>query len=291
MEARRLVSRFFLHAQTLATRMDFKQRVPLGRTGLMVSRLGLASGYGVPAAAIERAFHEYGINYLYISPVMNLGNMVQAVRNLAPSHRDELCIVLARPLLKRFRLESYVERWLKKLELEWIDLLFQDMRKPPSQKLTDRLERLREGGKVRLLGISSHKRPFLGEVARGAVKAPVDFFHVRYNAVHTGAEQDVFPHLQENRPGVVVFTATCWRKLLKPNRMPAGERPLTAAECYRFVLSNPDVNVCITAPKTAVQMEDNFEALDAGPLDQEEMARLRRIGDHIYGKKRTAKVE
>ena len=37
--------------------MDFKQHVPLGRTGLMVSRLGIASGYGVPAAAMEKAFH------------------------------------------------------------------------------------------------------------------------------------------------------------------------------------------------------------------------------------------
>jgi hypothetical protein len=37
--------------------MDFKERVPFGRTGLMVSRIGLASGYGVPAAAIEKAFH------------------------------------------------------------------------------------------------------------------------------------------------------------------------------------------------------------------------------------------
>ena len=79
----------------------------------MVSRMGLASGYGVPAAAIEKAFHEYGINYLYVSPLINLGNMVQAIRNLAPSHRDELCIVLARPIFRNFRLESYVERWLK----------------------------------------------------------------------------------------------------------------------------------------------------------------------------------
>ncbi len=267
--------------------MDFKQRAPLGGTGLMVSRMGLASGYGVPAAAIEKAFHEYGINYLYISPIMNLGNMVQAIRNLVPSHRDELCIVLARPLMRSFRLQSYVERWLRKLGLEWVDLLFQDLRKPSSPKLLDRVERLREAGKVRFLGMSSHKRPLLGQIASGAVKAPVDFFHVRYNAVHSGAEQDVFPHLpQDNRPGVVVFTATCWRKLLKPKLMPAGEAPLTAADCYRFVLSNPDVNVCITAPKTAEQMEDNLKALDAGPLDEEEMARVRRIGNHIYGKRR-----
>jgi hypothetical protein len=32
-------------------------------------------------------------------------------------------------------------------------------------------------------------------------------------------------------------------------------------------------------------MEDNLKALDAGPLDEEEMARVRRIGQHIYGKK------
>ena len=269
--------------------MDFKERIPFGRTGLMVSRIGLASGYGVPAAAIEKASHEYGINYLYVSPFLNLGNMVQAVRNLAPHHRDELCIVLARPLFRGLRLERYVERWLKKLELEWVDLLFQGVRKPPSQKLTGRVQRLKDSGVVRFVGMSSHERPLLGKIAYGAVKAPVDFFHVRYNAVHTGAEQDVFPHLpQGDRLGVVVFTATCWRKLLKPKLMPAGERPLAAVDCYRFVLSHPDVNVCVTAPSTAAQMEDNLKALHAGPLDEEEMARVRRIGKHIYGKNSAA---
>jgi predicted aldo/keto reductase-like oxidoreductase len=263
--------------------MDFRQHVPLGQTGLMVSRLGIASGFGLPAASIEKAFHEYGINYLYVSPILHLGKMVRAVRNLAPGHRDELCIVLARPIFKSFRLESYVERWLKKLKLDWVDLLFQGVDKPPSQKLIDRVQRLKDSAKVRFLGISSHERPFLGKIACGEVKAPVDFFHVRYNAVHTGAEQDVFPHLpQENRPGVVIFTATCWRKLLKPKLMPAGERPLAATDCYRFVLSHPDVNVCVTAPSNAAQMEDNFKALDAGPLHEEEMARVRRIGEHIY---------
>jgi aryl-alcohol dehydrogenase-like predicted oxidoreductase len=268
--------------------MEFEERVPLGRTGLMVSRMGLASGYGVPAAAIEKAFHEHGINYLYVSPLLNLGNMARAIRNLGPGHRDELCIVLARPFfwgLGGLRLESFVERWLTKLKLEWTNLLFQDMRKPPSQKLTDRVQRLKDSGKVRFLGMSSHERPLLGKIARGAVKAPVDFFHVRYNAVHTGAEQDVFPHLpQEDRPGIVIFTATCWRKLLKPKLMPAGERPLAPADCYRFVLSHPDVNVCVTGPSTAAQMEDNLEALEAGPLDEAEMARVRRIGKHIYRK-------
>jgi predicted aldo/keto reductase-like oxidoreductase len=132
--------------------------------------------------------------------------------------------------------------------------------------------------------MSSHERPFFPRIARADVQVPVDFFHVRYNAVHTGAEQDVFPHLpREKRPGIAIYTATCWRKLLKPKLMPAGERPLAAADCYRFVLSHPDVDVCITGPSSEAQMEENLQALDAGPLDEEEMARVRRIGKHIHG--------
>src|SRR5210317_1455945 len=91
----------------------FFDRIPYGSTSFPVCRVGIASGYGVPAAAIEKAFHEYGVNYFYVSPMLNLSNMVEATRNLSASHRDELCIVLARPYLGGFgglRLESFVER-------------------------------------------------------------------------------------------------------------------------------------------------------------------------------------
>ena len=40
-----------------------------------------------------------------------------------------------------------------------------------------------------------------------------------------------------------------------------------------------------TGPSTSAQMEENLKALNAGPLDEEEMARVRRIGKHIYGTK------
>lgn len=114
-----------------------------------MSRLGLASGYGVPAAAIEKAFLEYGVDYL----------------------------VLARPLFRTFRPERYVENWLKKLGLEWIDLPFQDVRKPMSPQLTDQVQRLQNSGKVRFLGMSSHDRPLFGKIARGEVEAAVMGYH------------------------------------------------------------------------------------------------------------------
>ena len=65
---------------------SFRKRTTLGRTGLEVSRLGIGSGYGVPAAAVEKAFHERGVNYLYWSLSRRAG-MTEAIRSLAPIHR------------------------------------------------------------------------------------------------------------------------------------------------------------------------------------------------------------
>jgi aryl-alcohol dehydrogenase-like predicted oxidoreductase len=265
--------------------MDFKEHRVLGRTGLTVSRMGLASGYGVPDAAIERAFHEYGVNYFYLS-FPRRDDMARAIRRLAPAHRDDLRIVLAWPYFVGFSLKGYVHRWLRKLGVDRVDLLLiQGMRVPPGRRLARRLRHFRESGKVRFVGMSSHDRNLFGRIGRGEAEAPVDFLQIRYNAVNPGAEQDIFPHLPAaNRPGVVIFTATCWGKLLNPGLMPPGERPPAPADCYRFALSHPDVDVCITGPATAGQMEANLRALAAGPLDEEEMARIRRVGRHIYGK-------
>jgi aryl-alcohol dehydrogenase-like predicted oxidoreductase len=114
----------------------------------------------------------------------------------------------------------------------------------------------------------------------------IDIFHVRYNAVHTGAERDVFPHLPADgaRPGMVAFTATSWRQLLNPGKIPSGERVPTAADCYRFVLSNPAIDVCMTGPSSQQHVGDMLQALDRGPMNEEEMGWMRRVGQAIYGK-------
>jgi aryl-alcohol dehydrogenase-like predicted oxidoreductase len=107
---------------------------------------------------------------------------------------------------------------------------------------------------------------------------------VRYNAAHPGAETEVFPHLQQDgtRPGVVVFTATSWAQLLSAKRAPAGERVPSATDCYRFVLANPAVDVCITGPRDDEQAKAALEALRLGPLSDEEMAWMRRVGKAVH---------
>ena len=131
--------------------------------------------------------------------------------------------------------------------------------------------------------MTGHSRVVIAELVKEEV---LDLYHIRYNAVHTGAENDIFPFLKkENKPGIVSFTATRWGQLLDPKKMPEGEEPLMASDCYRFVLSNPHVDVCLTAPKTVEQMRENLKTLETGPLNSNEMDRIRKIGKYIYDKK------
>ena len=144
--------------------------------------------------------------------------------------------------------------------------------------------KLKEEGKVRYLGISTHDRPLAGRIAADP-ESPIDAIMVRYNAANVGAERDIFPHIPEsNAPGVIAFTATRWGQLISPKKMPPGEEPLTASDCYRFALSSGAVDVCLTGPKTVVELEGGMKAMDLGPLSDEEMERVRRIGKYVYGK-------
>jgi predicted aldo/keto reductase-like oxidoreductase len=66
--------------------------------------------------------------------------------------------------------------------------------------------------------------------------------------------------------------------------MPPGESPLKSSNCYRFAISHPMVDVCITGPKNRERIREALKALDLGPLSKEEIARIKRIGDHVHAK-------
>jgi aryl-alcohol dehydrogenase-like predicted oxidoreductase len=260
----------------------FPTRVTLGRTGLSVCPLAVSGGYGVDEKSLLRAF-DRGVNYWYHGSLPRKG-MTAAIKQLvAAGKRDELVIVLQ----SYVRWPWYMERTLgKELRLLGIDhcdvLLLGWYNVIPPRKILDRVERMRAKGMFRHLAISSHNRPTFVELAKDP---RYGILHIRYNAAHIGAERDVFPHLStENRPGTVAYTVTRWGSLLKPGNAPEGEAPMRARDAYRFVLSNPDINVCMTGPNSGEQMDEALAALDEGPLSPEENERIRRLGSHLYAK-------
>lgn len=262
---------------------DFREATTLGRTGLRVSRLGVASSYGVPARAVEKAYHEYGVNYFYWGSLRRKG-LGDAIRHLAPGQREKLVIALQSYDRTGALMPRFVEKGLRSLGIDFADVLILGMmHKLPRGRMLEAALTLKEQGKVRFLAMSSHDRPLFAKAAK-VPDFPIDIYMIRYNAAHRGAEQEVFPHLPEdNRPGTTTYTATRWGQLLKPRKMPPGERPMTAPECYRFALTHPRVDLCITGPKNARQMDEALRTLESPPLSDEELERIRRIGDYVHG--------
>lgn len=263
--------------------MNFRDKTTLGRTGLKVSRLGLASGYGIPAASVEKAFHEHGINYFFWSYPRKKA-MGTALKNIARTDRDRAVIAIQSYDHSGLLSERAVDTALRSIGTDYADILILGWHNSiPGGRIMDLCRRMKDAGKIRHIGMSGHKRTTFGALAQ-MKDSPIDVFMVRYNAAHTGAESEVFPYLQkENRPGITIYTATSWRKLLKPGRMPEGEPPLSASDCYRFVLSNPGVDLCLFGPATEEQMNEGLSALDKGPLSGEEMGRIRKIGAYVHG--------
>ena len=257
------------------------QRVLLGRTGLDVGRLGVSASYGVPAAAVEEAV-ERGVNYLYWGS-RRTRPFGDALSNLAP-RRDRLVLVVQSYSPVASLVGVSLERALRALRFAYADVLLLGMwNRPLPPRFLDAARDLRRRGLVRYLAVSTHHRPLVPRLA----DSPVDIFHVRYNAVHRGAETDVFPLLPPSPPGIVSFTTTCWGRLLKSRRIPPGERVPTAEDCYRFVLAQPAVHVVMTGPANAAQMRMALSAWEKGPLDPGELAWMRRVGDAIYGRPRS----
>lgn len=263
--------------------MVFSQPILLGRTGLRVSRLGIGASYGVGAAAIERACHEHGVNFFYWGSIRRAG-MRDAVRRLALEARDAIVVALQTYDRSGVLLTPMFERGCRALGIDHADLLILGWHQArPSPRIVDAALDLKRRGRVRHLALSGHHRPLFAELAADP-EQPFDVLLFRYNAAHRGAEMEIFPSLDRpGRPGTVAYTATCWGALIDPKRMPHGQPPPRASDCYRFALSDARVDAVLCGPKDDGELGEAVRTLDLGPLDPGAMERLRRIGDHIHG--------
>lgn len=267
---------------------SFREPVLLGQTRLRASRLGIGSSAVGDEAIVEEAVDQ-GINYLYWGSIRRPA-FGRALRRVARDKRERIVLTVQSYSRVASLLRPSVELALRRARVEYFDFLLLGMwNAPPGRRIVEAALRLRAQGKVRHLMLSTHNRPSLQEHFRAYQRgsSPYEVFMVRYNAVHRGAEQDVFPHLPSARPpGLISYTATRWGHLLDPAKMPPGEAPLRARDCYRFALSQPAVSLVLCGPASRAEMQEAIRALDAGPLAPDELAHMRRIGDHVYGRYR-----
>ena len=183
-------------------------------------------------------------------------------------------------------LRKCLEKRLRQLKTEYLDIfLYLGVTKEKyfPLKVRDELYKLKDEGKVKYIGLSTHDRKLAGSLAD---EGTLDVMMIRYNAAHRGAEKDIFPFIGKHNTGIISFTATRWRYLLRrPKGWPKDGRIPTAGECYRFVLSNPNVDVCMMAPTNENQLISNLKEISEGPLNKDEMDFMLKFGDAVYNRK------
>ena len=268
----------------------FPRRIQLGRSGLSVSKLGLGSSFDAPATAFREAF-DRGVNYFYWGS-MRRGGMKSAIQEIASERREDLVVVLQSYSRVGGLLTHFAERGLRALKLDHAEVLLLGWHnQAPSRRVIDAALELREKGRIGCIALSTHHRRLLPTLLDDEAYS---IWHVRYNAVHRGAEREVFPCLEgldeTKRPGLVTYTTTRWGDLCNPSKTPAGERTPTGTDCYRFAISRPEVDMCLAGPNDVEQMKQALAALEQGPMDEEELAWMRRVGDQIYANARGASI-
>jgi aryl-alcohol dehydrogenase-like predicted oxidoreductase len=242
--------------------------------------LGVSGGYGIDKRSLLAAL-DRGVNYWYHG-TFRFPGMAAAVRSLVASgRRDEIALVLQSYSRLGLPMEVALKAGLARLNTDRAEVLLLGLYNDyPPEALLERALRLKEAGLVRHIAVSGHRRPAFVDYAKDE---RFGILHIRYNAAHPGAEEEVFPRLSPvNRPGIVAYTATSWGQLLDAKNMPEGELPLRARDCYRFVLSNPDFNVCMTGPSKREHLEEALTALEAGPLSPEEDRHIRALGKEVW---------
>jgi aryl-alcohol dehydrogenase-like predicted oxidoreductase len=248
--------------------------------GHRVFRLGLATNYGIDGVDLEWAL-EQGVNYVFWSPKAR--GITKSLKAAIKRDRESV-IIACGPTIGYFTggIRRACDRLLKELGTAYLDvfqLFWLGRMSVLTPSILDTLVSLRESGKVRAIGVSIHDRKRAGKLAEDS---PMDMLMIRYNAAHTGAEQDIFPHVAQRNPVIVAYTATRWGGLLK--RPKGWDGPLmTASDCYRFCLTNPHVDLVLTGPKNRRQLQENLSHLrENGPLSEKELHWIRDFGQIVH---------
>lgn len=261
------------------------EKTLLGSTSIEVSRIGISSSFGAESAVFHEAF-ERGCNYFTWGTFIKgrSSSFIDFFRQMSEKgKREQLFVGLLSYSHSAALGNMFLKSALRQLKTDYVDglILGYYSKRPPGQILDWALEQKKKGV-VRTIGMTTHNRKIVVPLIDEQI---LDFFHIRYNGVHRGAEQDIFPYLQAPRPGIVSFTATDWGKLLK-QRTASGKAFLTAGDCYRFALARPEIDVCMMGVKNLKMLQENMRELEKGPMSAEEIENMSKIGDRLYGKPR-----
>ena len=250
------------------------EKIRLGRTGMMVTRLGFG---GIPiqrctedeAVAVVKRCLELGLNFLdtangYSTSEERIGKAVRG-------HRHEVFIATKSLGRTPGEIKSHLDLSLKRLGTDYIDLYqfhqggdFPTMEKvlDPGSGLYRVFEEARTAGKIRHIGATSHQI----DVARALVKSGwFETVMFPFNFIPCEPADELLPLCREHDVGFIA---------MKPM---AGGMLENAAVAFKYLFQFPDVALIPGIEK--VEEIEEIVSLFAGPHEMTpgEIAEMQRL--------------
>lgn len=289
------------------------QRRQLGKTGLMVSPLGIGGGNSLAGEDLLYAFHQ-GINYFFFSSDLHhacYGRSAAALRTLCQSGssvRDQVVLATVTYILDPEKLPAVLLDLFSELRIEYIDVFhwgwitdqvdmlpliksglhlknkdsFYQGYRHLFQVAEEASQTLLRKGLARHIGFSFHARA----QARAWMRN-MDVMMLRYNLAHLGAEEDIVPFLSGDKdrdPGIVLFNVAHEGRHffhMPPPGLPEDIIVPSLPDCYRFALSNPWADLVLTGPMNRRDITQALAMLDQGPMDAGEIANMRAYAEYL----------
>ena len=199
--------------------MDVRiERTPFGRTAIEVSRLcigcmqasGWASSDALRFDTTVRHALDMGLNFLDTAAAYGDGYSEELVSNAITGRRHEVVIATkfncyqSHPKDVRLSLEQS----LRRLRTDYIDVFQQHWPSPdiPLHDTIGELERLKEEGKIRAVGVSNWMEPEWNELGN---PSRVDSLQPAYNLLWRSIEPRVLPLCRQDSIAVIPYSPLC----------------------------------------------------------------------------------
>jgi predicted aldo/keto reductase-like oxidoreductase len=269
----------------------------LGRTGWRVSDIVLGTGgiQGENGEQVARMALERGVNYFDTAPDYAGAGSEQAMgRALKSVARDQVFIATKfctpeghlPPEAPVSKYLEVIEQSLKRLDTDHVDLVHihscDEIARLMSENAHEAFDRLKEQGKVRFLGFSSHT-PNLVQVATQAIDS--GRFDVMMLAYHHG----IWPQMPEiiHRARTERDMGVVAMKTLKGAKHHGLADFHDAADAYsqaalKWVLTNPDVS-CAVISFSQPQHVDEYLFASGQELTKKDVAILEEYDRQILG--------
>jgi aryl-alcohol dehydrogenase-like predicted oxidoreductase len=266
----------------------------LGRTNVEVSDIALGAGRigddPANSVALARKAIEQGITYFDTSPDYSGTNSEQVLGEAMKGHRDKMFLATKfcvgdGHLPNDTPVEQIIEAVngsLKRLQTDHVDLIHihscDRLDRLMAPNMHEAFDRLKEQGKVRFLGVSTHT-PNLEEVAHAAIDSKR--FDVMMLAYHYGMWPnfgDILEKAKQNDVGVVAMKTLKGAKHTNLAEF-RDERMAYSQAAFRWVLSNPNVSCLVVSFWKPEQIDEYIAASGVPPRDGD-VALLERY-DHL----------